>query len=141
MPKLLGFDVWVEMEGVKLPEYKAETKNDEREISCWIPCETGKVSHDFRTSLRPILCILLTMVHRQDFRIGCALPCERVRLTHHHLGFSLDGRRAHLRGSVVKKEPHTLVDVVRHFEEERFDDGGSFRTFQIQFGELELTGV
>jgi hypothetical protein len=46
MPKLLGFDVWIEMEGVKLPEYKAQTKNGEREVSCWISCETGKVGHN-----------------------------------------------------------------------------------------------
>ena len=43
MPELLGFDVWVEMERVKLQEYKAETSNNGTEVSCWIPCEAGKV--------------------------------------------------------------------------------------------------
>ena len=44
MPKLLGFDVWVEMEGTKLQEYNTEANGNGTEISCWIPCEAGKVS-------------------------------------------------------------------------------------------------
>ncbi|KAJ2915223.1 hypothetical protein MD484_g5218, partial [Candolleomyces efflorescens] len=116
MPKLSGVDMWIEMEGVKLPEYQTQT-NGESEVSCWIPCETGK-----------------------DIRIGCSLPRECVQSQHHQFDFYFDGRYAYMSPNFVRKEPLTRRDVVRHFGEEQYEDGGVLRTFQLQFGNLELTG-
>ena len=41
MPELKGFDVWVEVNGVRLEEYKIEASGDK--VACWIPSEAGKV--------------------------------------------------------------------------------------------------
>jgi hypothetical protein len=42
MPELKGFDVWVEVNGVRLEEYKVEASGDK--VACWIPSEAGKVN-------------------------------------------------------------------------------------------------
>ena len=43
MPKFAGMEVWIEMEGTRLEEYKVEEEGDR--IECWVPCEAGKVCH------------------------------------------------------------------------------------------------
>jgi hypothetical protein len=47
MPQVLGFDISVEVEGKKLPEYQPELTHDEKRgvpvTTCWIPSEAGKV--------------------------------------------------------------------------------------------------
>jgi hypothetical protein len=47
MPQVLGFDISVEVEGKKLPEYQPEVTHDETlgvpVTTCWIPSEAGKV--------------------------------------------------------------------------------------------------
>ena len=50
MPDLLGFKVWIEMQGRKLEEYSLErTEGVENEIACWVPGDIG--THQVRFML------------------------------------------------------------------------------------------
>ncbi|TEB33444.1 hypothetical protein FA13DRAFT_1789893 [Coprinellus micaceus] len=54
MPDLLGFKVWIEMQGHKLEEYGPErTEGVEDEIACWVPGDIGA---------------------HQNFRVGLCIP-------------------------------------------------------------------
>ena len=50
MPRLSDVEVSLMVDGVALPEYKV-IPNGDLEVSCYVPSETGKVSHLFSVKL------------------------------------------------------------------------------------------
>jgi hypothetical protein len=44
MPEISGaLSVWLEIDGVKVQEFGVETNNEANVVTCWVPCQTGKV--------------------------------------------------------------------------------------------------
>ena len=62
MPALEGFKAWIEVNGYTVREYGIDALDDETGVSCWIPCEIGKVrsrgasQHSVRIDSNIILC-------------------------------------------------------------------------------------
>lgn len=44
MPTFQAFHVTIRVDGKDLPEYDVQVDVDEKQVSCWIPSEVGKVS-------------------------------------------------------------------------------------------------
>lgn len=42
--QLSGFQVSIHSDGQQLKEYSIEVSQDGKTATCWIPCQTGKVS-------------------------------------------------------------------------------------------------
>ncbi|KZO90667.1 hypothetical protein CALVIDRAFT_387221 [Calocera viscosa TUFC12733] len=42
MPRLGDFEAYIEVDGVRLPEYRLERNESKRVVRCWIPSEVGK---------------------------------------------------------------------------------------------------
>ena len=56
MPQLDSYEVWIQVDGKKLPEYGMHySKADQTEITCWIPSEVGKVRYPPSLSLQILL--------------------------------------------------------------------------------------
>lgn len=49
MPRLDHYEVWISVDGKKLPEYGIHhhSEADPTEITCWIPSQAGKVCQYF----------------------------------------------------------------------------------------------
>ncbi|TEB33411.1 hypothetical protein FA13DRAFT_1812610 [Coprinellus micaceus] len=107
-----GFEAWIEVEGRRLEEFRAESEGDK--LVCWIPCEAGK-----------------------DFAIGCSVPLYRLRTTNHSIFAYLDGTSASLISNVVRQNLFTGYPETRLFSEELVKGAHATRAFQ--FGSLELT--
>lgn len=43
MPQIGGLEVWIEMEGARLEEFGVERDDTSNTVTCWIPCQEGKV--------------------------------------------------------------------------------------------------
>ncbi|RXW19613.1 hypothetical protein EST38_g6250 [Candolleomyces aberdarensis] len=112
MPELKGFDVWVEVNGVRLQEYKVETGPDN--AACWIPSEVGK-----------------------EFSIGFSVPLDRLVSTNHIVDLALDGKSIFGFGGTVRQNINALTDSRRYLSTELVDNGRATQSFQ--FGTLELT--
>ncbi|KAJ2932512.1 hypothetical protein H1R20_g4602, partial [Candolleomyces eurysporus] len=112
MPELKGFGVWVEVNGVRLEEYKVETGPDN--VACWIPSEVGK-----------------------EFSIGFSVPLDRLVSTNHIVDLALDGKPIFGFGGTVRQNINALTDSRRYLSTELVNNGRATQSFQ--FGTLELT--
>ncbi|RXW18284.1 hypothetical protein EST38_g7563 [Candolleomyces aberdarensis] len=112
MPELKGFHVWVEVNGARLEEYKAETGPDN--VACWIPSEVEK-----------------------EFSIGFSVPLDRLVSTNHIVDLTLDGKPIFGFGGTVRQNINALTDSRRYLSTELVDNGRATQSFQ--FGTLELT--
>ena len=45
MPTVGHLSAWIQVDGVRLPEYATEIDPSGTKASCWVPSEAGKVSH------------------------------------------------------------------------------------------------
>jgi hypothetical protein len=100
MPTHLGFTVWMEVDGTKLEEYKIEQDESNSTVTCWVPCQSGKVRRigsldTFGNSWSS---------SGKEFRIGLQAP-DPPRERNYTLAFKMDGRRVELiRRKMVRME-------------------------------------
>ncbi|KAH6913487.1 hypothetical protein BKA70DRAFT_1397461 [Coprinopsis sp. MPI-PUGE-AT-0042] len=93
MPQILGFDIAMVMEGVKLCEYQTELDDsgDVPVVTCWVPSHAGK---GFRVSI---------------------VPPPAPRDEHWKFGLSLDGLTAQVTGNLLEKSKiKTSVNLQSH---------------------------
>lgn len=108
MPQVLGFDVSVEVDGNKLPEYKLEASLDPTlgvpVKTCWIPSEAGKV-------ILPISFISVfgsAYFYDQEFCIAVKPPLA-PRSSHWAFTVKLDGTPIKINNSALLKSAHIPV--------------------------------
>ncbi|KAJ3545783.1 hypothetical protein NMY22_g2308 [Coprinellus aureogranulatus] len=132
MPIHLGFTIWMEVEGSKLKEFKIEHDESRKTVTCWVPCQSGKVSFSFL----PEIAGFSPGPPGKEFRIGLNPP-DLPRQHHYALAFKMDGRRVELiRRKTISKDD---LDLEPRYYEGQYEDGtGVLRPFQ--FAPLKHTG-
>ena len=70
MPTFQAFHATIRVEGKDLPEYDVQVDDDEKQVSCWIPSEAGKVGIGYTA---PFACLLIFFAE-----LFSLLVCHRV---------------------------------------------------------------
>ncbi|KAF5342143.1 hypothetical protein D9611_002037 [Ephemerocybe angulata] len=115
MPQTRGYQAWVEMGGLPLPEYGVEGAVGNSEVTCYIPCEAEK-----------------------EFKVHFVIPREKLCETNHTVSLYLDGQYALTTGSVVFQNR----GASKSFSAAIFEQYGNLEktsTRSFQFGTLQLT--
>jgi hypothetical protein len=130
MPQIGGLEVWVEMEGARLEEFGIERDDTSNTVTCWIPCQEGKVRNANLPRTQ------LWLKHFKAFRLGMVPQSPRV----HNYTISLD-----FDGTRLDGVPHRLIpkDVECSFLKPHYIEGlrDTSKTCSFQFGQVKLTGT
>ncbi|KAJ3545781.1 hypothetical protein NMY22_g2305 [Coprinellus aureogranulatus] len=117
MPPIAGASVWLEDVGSgRLEEFKIEHDEDDKSVSCWVPCKTGK-----------------------EFKVGVTVTEPTPRQEHYRFLIYTDGRLASTYEAIpnrtLKKTEVCTEATPRYFEGQR--EKGGLRPFQ--FSDVKLT--
>jgi hypothetical protein len=69
MPTFQAFHVATRVDGEDLPEYDVQVDDKEKQVSCWIPSEAGKVSTTSRSRCSVVACLLIPTVYSELFSL------------------------------------------------------------------------
>ncbi|TEB33457.1 hypothetical protein FA13DRAFT_154534 [Coprinellus micaceus] len=115
MPDIAGASVWLEIDGIRLEEFRVKRDESKQTVTCWVPCEMGK-----------------------EFRFGVSLVENAPRKFHYRFRLNLDGTRIPsevLPKRSVRKAEICSPDNPTYFEGQREEQG--LRPFQ--FASVRLT--